>query len=66
VKQFTVTIFEFFTLPLLPVKIINFPNKVNQCGRKAERGSGICKLDIHESMHRDTTIKITNKMHYTD
>jgi len=24
------------------------------------------KLDIHESVHRDTTKKITNKMHYMD
>jgi hypothetical protein len=24
------------------------------------------KLDVHESMHRDTTMKITNKMHYID
>jgi hypothetical protein len=23
-------------------------------------------LDVHESVHRDTTIKITNKMHYID
>ena len=24
------------------------------------------KLDVHESVHRDTTMKITNKMHYID
>ena len=24
------------------------------------------KLDFHESVHRDTTMKITNKMHYVD
>ena len=23
-------------------------------------------LDLHESVRRDTTMKITNKMHYTD
>jgi len=23
-------------------------------------------FDVHESMHRDTTMKITNKMHYID
>jgi hypothetical protein len=23
-------------------------------------------LDVHESLHRDTTIKLTNKMHYID
>jgi len=23
-------------------------------------------FDVHESVHRDTTIKITNKMHYRD
>jgi hypothetical protein len=23
-------------------------------------------LDVHESVHRDTTMKITNKLHYTD
>jgi len=23
-------------------------------------------LDVHESVHRDTTVKITNKMHYID
>jgi len=23
-------------------------------------------LDVHESVHRDTTMKITNKMHYID
>jgi len=23
-------------------------------------------LDVYESMHRDTTMKITNKMHYID
>jgi hypothetical protein len=41
VKQFTVTILVFFTLPLLPVKIIIFPNKANQCARKAVRESGL-------------------------
>jgi hypothetical protein len=25
-----------------------------------------CKLDIHKSVHRDTTMKITKNMHYTD
>jgi hypothetical protein len=24
------------------------------------------EFDVHESVHRDTTMKITNKMHYTD
>jgi len=24
------------------------------------------ELDVHESVHRDTTMKITNKMHYID
>jgi hypothetical protein len=24
------------------------------------------KLDVHESAHRDATMKITNKMHYID
>jgi len=24
------------------------------------------KLDVHKSVHRDTTMKITNKMHYID
>ena len=24
------------------------------------------KIDVHESVHRDTTMKITNKMHYID
>jgi len=24
------------------------------------------ELDVHESVHRDTTRKITNKMHYID
>jgi len=24
------------------------------------------QLDVHESVHRDTTMKITNKMHYID
>jgi hypothetical protein len=24
------------------------------------------ELDVHESMHRDTTMKITNKVHYID
>jgi hypothetical protein len=24
------------------------------------------KLDVHEFVHRDTTTKITNKMHYID
>ena len=24
------------------------------------------KFDVHESVHRDTTMKITNKMHYID
>jgi hypothetical protein len=24
------------------------------------------KFDVHESVHRDTTTKITNKMHYID
>jgi hypothetical protein len=24
------------------------------------------KLDIHETVHRDTAMKITNKMHYID
>jgi len=23
-------------------------------------------LDVHDSVHRDTTMKITNKMHYLD
>jgi hypothetical protein len=23
-------------------------------------------LDVHESVHRDTTMKVTNEMHYTD
>jgi len=23
-------------------------------------------LDVHKSVHRDTTMKITNKMHYID
>jgi hypothetical protein len=23
-------------------------------------------LDVHESVHRDSTMKITNKMHYID
>jgi len=23
-------------------------------------------IDVHESVHRDTTMKITNKMHYLD
>ena len=23
-------------------------------------------LDVHESVHRDTTMKITNKVHYID
>jgi len=26
----------------------------------------VSKLDVHKSVHRDTTIKITNKMHYID
>ena len=26
----------------------------------------LCKLEVHESVHRDTTTKITNKMHYID
>jgi len=26
----------------------------------------ICKLDVYESVHRDTHMKITNKMHYID
>jgi len=26
----------------------------------------VSKLDVHESVHRDTTMKITNKMHYID
>jgi hypothetical protein len=25
-----------------------------------------CELDFRESVHRDTTMKITNKMHYID
>jgi hypothetical protein len=25
-----------------------------------------CRLDVHESVHRDKTIKITKKMHYID
>jgi len=24
----------------------------------------VCKLDLHASVHRDTTMKITNKLHY--
>jgi len=24
------------------------------------------KLDVHKSVHRDTTMKITNKMHFID
>ena len=24
------------------------------------------KLDVHESVHRDTTVKVTNQMHYID
>jgi hypothetical protein len=24
------------------------------------------KVDVHVSVHRDTTMKITNKMHYID
>jgi hypothetical protein len=24
------------------------------------------RLDVHEFVHRDTTMKITNKMHYID
>jgi hypothetical protein len=26
----------------------------------------ISTFDVHESVHRDTTMKITNKMHYID
>jgi hypothetical protein len=26
----------------------------------------VYKLDVHESVHRDTTIKIIKKMHYID
>jgi len=26
----------------------------------------LSKLDVHESLHCDTTTKITNKMHYID
>jgi hypothetical protein len=32
------------------------------CGTDVVQG----KLDVHESMHRDTTMKVTNKMHYID
>jgi len=27
-------------------------------------GQSFVKLDVHKSVHRDTTMKITNKMHY--
>jgi hypothetical protein len=27
---------------------------------------GLRLLDLHESVHRDTTLKITNKLHYID
>jgi len=30
------------------------------------KNSEVCKHDVHEFVHRDTTMKITNKMHYTD
>jgi len=26
----------------------------------------ICQFDVHESVHCDTTMKITNQMHYID
>ena len=26
----------------------------------------VFELDVHESVHRDTTMKVTNKMHYID
>jgi len=26
----------------------------------------VSRSDVHESVHRDTTMKITNKMHYID
>ena len=28
--------------------------------------SSSSKLDVHESVHRDTTMKIANKIHYID
>jgi hypothetical protein len=29
-------------------------------------GHSFRELDVHESVHRDTTMPITNKMHYID
>jgi len=26
----------------------------------------LIRLNVHEAVHRDTTMKITNKMHYID
>jgi hypothetical protein len=38
------------------------------CNASKRKGriNNLWKLDVHESMHRDTTMKITNKMHYID
>jgi hypothetical protein len=45
--------------------ITGYPNKianVPQIRLKSEKNVG----HVHESVHRDTTMKITNKMHYID
>jgi len=34
-------------------------------GRSGDQDN-VFEPEVHESMHRDTTMKITNKMHYID
>jgi len=34
--------------------------------RAQRRHQYVYFLDVHESVHRDTTMKLTNKMHYMD
>jgi hypothetical protein len=40
-------------------------NKACNCkrGKNGDLGIKFDTLDVHESVHRDTTLKITNKMH---
>ena len=49
------------------ILVINIENSAT-CFGSIEPSSGQIRdtVDVHESVHRDTTMKITNKMHCID